>query len=58
MLAVNGAVEAARAGEYGKGFAVVSTDIQNLANDAAENAEQIKIKLRISKSKSTLFVKI
>lgn len=42
MLAVNGAVEAARAGEYGKGFAVVSTDIQNLANDAAENAEQIK----------------
>ena len=42
MLAVNGAVEAARAGEFGKGFAVVSTDIQNLANDAAENAEQIK----------------
>ncbi len=42
MLAVNGAVEAARAGEYGKGFAVVSTDIQNLANDAAQNAEQIK----------------
>ena len=41
-LAVNGAVEAARAGEFGKGFAVVSTDIQNLANDAAENAEQIK----------------
>jgi len=44
MLAVNGAVEAARAGEYGKGFAVVSTDIQNLANDAAENVELIKEK--------------
>jgi methyl-accepting chemotaxis protein len=42
MLAVTGAVEAARAGEFGKGFAVVSTDIQNLANDAAKNAEQIK----------------
>jgi methyl-accepting chemotaxis protein len=42
MLAVTGAVEAARAGEFGKGFAVVSTDIQNLANDAARNAEQIK----------------
>lgn len=42
MLAVNGAVEAARAGEYGKGFAVVSTDIQNLASDAAANAEQLK----------------
>lgn len=42
MLAVNGAVEAARAGEFGKGFAVVSDDIQNLADDAAENVEQIK----------------
>lgn len=42
MLAVTGAVEAARAGEFGKGFAVVSTDIENLANEAMENAEQIK----------------
>ena len=42
MLAVNGAVEAARAGEYGKGFAVVSADIQSLADEAAENVEQIK----------------
>jgi methyl-accepting chemotaxis protein len=42
ILAVTGAVEAARAGEFGKGFAVVSTDIQNLANDASVNAEQIK----------------
>ncbi|MEY8880015.1 methyl-accepting chemotaxis protein [Donghicola sp. XS_ASV15] len=42
MLAVNGAVEAARAGEYGKGFAVVSTDIQNLAEDAQKNADEIK----------------
>ena len=42
MLAVNGAVEAARAGEYGKGFAVVSGDIQNLADEASENVDQIK----------------
>jgi len=42
MLAVNGAVEAARAGEYGKGFAVVSSDIQSLADDADENVDQIK----------------
>ncbi len=42
MLAVNGSVEAARAGEFGKGFAVVSTDIRNLARDFAENAERIK----------------
>jgi methyl-accepting chemotaxis protein len=42
MLAVSGSVEAARAGEFGKGFAVVSTDIRNLARDSAENAERIK----------------
>jgi methyl-accepting chemotaxis protein len=42
MLAVNGSVESARAGEYGKGFAIVSTDIRNLARDSADNAERIK----------------
>ena len=33
MLAVSGSVEAARAGDLGKGFAVVSKDIRNLARD-------------------------
>ncbi|RKX88902.1 MAG: methyl-accepting chemotaxis protein, partial [Spirochaetes bacterium] len=46
MLAVNGSIEAARAGEYGKGFAVVSTDITNLSNDSAENSDRIKDMVR------------
>jgi methyl-accepting chemotaxis protein len=42
MLAVNGSIEAARAGDFGKGFVVVATDIRNLAQDSAENADRIK----------------
>ncbi len=42
MLAVSGSVEAARAGDLGKGFAVVSKDIRNLARDSGENASRIK----------------
>lgn len=42
MLAVNGSVEAARAGDFGQGFAVVSNDIRNLAEESSENAERIK----------------
>lgn len=40
-LAVSGNIEAARAGEFGKGFAVVSSDIRNLALDAGSNIEKI-----------------
>ncbi len=53
MLAVNGAIEAARAGEYGKGFAVVSGDIQNLASDSAENIDQIKDLVRKIQDQAT-----
>jgi methyl-accepting chemotaxis protein len=42
MLAVSGSVEAARAGEFGRGFAIVSTDIRNLARDSSENADRVK----------------
>ena len=42
MLAVSGSVEAARVGDLGKGFAVVSKDIRNLARDSGENAGRIK----------------
>jgi len=41
MLAVSGNIEAARAGEFGKGFAVVSSDIRNLAQEAGTNLEKI-----------------
>jgi methyl-accepting chemotaxis protein len=46
MLAVSGSVEAARAGDFGKGFAVVSKDIRNLARDSADNVERIKDTVR------------
>jgi methyl-accepting chemotaxis protein len=42
LLAVNGSVEAARAGEFGRGFAVVSKDIRNLAQESSGAAERIK----------------
>jgi methyl-accepting chemotaxis protein len=46
MLAVSGSVEAARAGDLGRGFAVVSKDIRNLARDSGENAGRIKETVR------------
>jgi methyl-accepting chemotaxis protein len=42
MLAVSGSVEAARAREFGRGFAVVSSDIRNLSRQSADNAGRAK----------------
>lgn len=47
MLAVSGSVEAARAGDAGRGFAIVSTDIRKLAQDAAENIDGVKDTVRL-----------
>jgi methyl-accepting chemotaxis protein len=47
MLAVSGSIEAARAGEFGKGFAVVSSDVRSLAQDAGANTEKISEILNI-----------
>ncbi len=47
MLAVSGSIEAARAGDLGRGFAVVSADIRNLARDSADNADRVKDTIRV-----------
>ena len=46
LLAVSGAIEAARSEEHGSGFALVSADIRALAQDAADNAAEIRDTVR------------
>jgi len=43
LLALNASIEAARAGEAGKGFAVVAGEVQKLALDSTEVADNIQV---------------
>ena len=57
MLSVSGSIEAARAGEKGKGFAVVSSDIRNLAQDAGSNLEKIEMTLMVLKEEADVIAR-
>lgn len=56
LLALNAAIEAARAGEAGRGFAVVASEVKDLAKDTSDATEDIGRKMQVIQSDTAAVV--